>query len=148
VHRVAVPYEFLEDVATADIAFRAWGKDPEELFRAAVDATTNVMIEDLDSIRPSIARDIRLDNETLDMLLFDTLQQIIYFKDAENLLLRLEEARIEQSRSGYALRAVALGETLNPARHRQRVDVKAVTLHRFEVKRSENGWEAFVILDI
>ncbi|MBD0304867.1 MAG: archease, partial [Tolypothrix sp. T3-bin4] len=33
-----MPYEFLDDVATADIAFRAWGKDLEELFIAAGDA--------------------------------------------------------------------------------------------------------------
>ena len=25
-----MPYEFLEDMATADIAFRAWGQDLEE----------------------------------------------------------------------------------------------------------------------
>jgi len=45
-------YEFLEDVAIADIAFRAWGKDLEQLFLTAGDATINVMIENLDSIEP------------------------------------------------------------------------------------------------
>jgi len=29
-----MPYEFLEDVAIADIAFRAWGTNLEELFKA------------------------------------------------------------------------------------------------------------------
>ncbi len=28
------------------------------------------------------------------------------------------------------------------------VDVKAVTLHRFEVKQTETGWKASIILDI
>jgi len=28
------------------------------------------------------------------------------------------------------------------------VDVKAVTLHRFSVESADDGWEAFVILDI
>ncbi|RPJ05121.1 MAG: archease, partial [Deltaproteobacteria bacterium] len=27
-----MPFEFLEDIAIADIAFRAWGKDLEETF--------------------------------------------------------------------------------------------------------------------
>jgi len=29
-----------------------------------------------------------------------------------------------------------------------RVDVKAVTLHRFRVEQTEQGWEALVILEI
>ncbi|HEY9296088.1 MAG TPA: archease, partial [Phormidium sp.] len=51
-----MPYEFLEDVATADIAFHAWGKDLEELFIAAGDATLNVMIDNLDAIAQTETR--------------------------------------------------------------------------------------------
>jgi SHS2 domain-containing protein len=29
-----------------------------------------------------------------------------------------------------------------------RVDVKAVTLHRFSLTKTDHGWEAMVILDI
>ncbi|MFB3925099.1 MAG: archease [Syntrophales bacterium] len=46
------------------------------------------------------------------------------------------------------LKAIAEGEVLDPERHSQRVDVKAVTLHRFRLDRTEHGWEATVILDI
>ena len=42
-----MPYEYLEDVATADIAFRAWEPTLEGVFVAAADATMNVMVEDL-----------------------------------------------------------------------------------------------------
>jgi len=34
ISRNTMPYEFLEDVAIADIAFRAWGTNLEELFKA------------------------------------------------------------------------------------------------------------------
>ena len=44
-----------------------------------------------------------------------------------------------------ALHATAIGEQLDPQRHQMRVDVKAVTLHRFRVEQTEQGWEAFVI---
>jgi len=33
-------------------------------------------------------------------------------------------------------------------RHLFRADVKAVTLHRFRLEKSDEGWEAFVILDV
>jgi SHS2 domain-containing protein len=43
---------------------------------------------------------------------------------------------------------MACGEKLDPDRHHPRVDVKAVTLHRFSLQQGEHGWEASVILDI
>ena len=143
-----MPYEFLDDVATADIAFMAWGKDLRETFISAADATMNVMIEELDSIQPRERREWKLENDALDMLLFNLLQELIYYKDAERLMLRLNQVEIEEKEESYALEAVASGEHLDPDRHRQRVDVKAVTLHRFSLEKTERGWETMVILDI
>ena len=40
------------------------------------------------------------------------------------------------------------GEPIDPVRQRLRVDVKAVTLHRFKLEKNAGGWDAFVILDI
>ncbi|NTU48413.1 MAG: archease, partial [Syntrophobacteraceae bacterium] len=45
-----MPYEFLDDIATADVAFQAWGKTLEEMFVSACEATINVMVSDLASI--------------------------------------------------------------------------------------------------
>jgi SHS2 domain-containing protein len=143
-----MPYEFLEDVATADIAFRAWGRDLEETFVAAGDAVMNVMIEDLDTIQAHEERRLTLDNDALDMLLFDFLQELVYYKDAEQLMLRVLHVHIAQTDGRYQLEAVARGEQLDPHRHRTRVDVKAVTLHLFSLQQSAQGWEASVILDI
>ncbi len=78
-----MPYEFLPEAATADIAFRALGKSLEEVFTAAADATMNVMVENLDGIEFKETRVLRLENSALDLLLFDLLQELIYYKDAE-----------------------------------------------------------------
>ena len=143
-----MPYEFLEDVATADIAFHAWGKDLEELFIAAVDATINVMIDNLDAIALKETRTFTLENDELDMLLFNFLQEFVYYKDSELLLLRAQQVQIEEKNGEYHLSAVNQGETLDLERHEQRVDVKAVTLHRFQLEKTDDGWTAMVILDI
>jgi SHS2 domain-containing protein len=143
-----MPYEFLEEIATADIAFKAWGKDLSETFIAAAEATLNVMVEELDSIRPQEERQLKLKNEALDMLLFDLLQELIYFKDAEKLLLRISQLKIKEGKQGHFLEGIAQGEKIDPNRHRMRVDVKAVTLHRFQLEKKDQGWEALVILDI
>ena len=40
------------------------------------------------------------------------------------------------------------GEEIVPDRHDLIVDVKAVTLHRYRVEETPDGWESTVILDI
>ncbi len=141
-------YEFLEDLAIADIAFRARGSTLEAVFTAAADAVMNVMVESLDSIRPMEGRELKLENEALDMLLFDFLQDLIYYKDSEGLLLRVPSIKIRRPEGRYVLEAVALGEKLDLSRHRTRVDVKAVTLHEFYLREKDGDWEAQVVLDI
>ena len=143
-----MPYEFLEDVATAAIAFHAWGKDLEELFIAAGDATINVMIDILDAIALAETRTFSLENDELDMLLFNFLQEFIYYKDSELLLLRAQQVEISEKDGVHQLSAVTKGEKLDSDRHQQRVDGKAVTLHQFQLEKTDDGWTAMVILDI
>jgi SHS2 domain-containing protein len=143
-----MPYEFLEDVATADIAFTARGKTIEETFRASAEATLSVMVEKVDAVQPRERRMLRLENPQLDLLLFDFLQELIYYKDAEKLMLRVDQVKIQEEGGNFALRATARGETLDSERHLPRVDVKAVTLHQFKLEKTTKGWEALVILDI
>jgi SHS2 domain-containing protein len=143
-----MPYQYLEDVGTADIAFEATGRNLSELFTSAADATMNVMIDNLDAIEPGETRRIELKNDEIDMLLFDFLQELIYFKDAERLLLRVREMHVEKKEGAYSLKATTAGEPLDPARHQQRADVKAVTLHNFRVEKNEGSWKARVLLDI
>jgi SHS2 domain-containing protein len=115
---------------------------------AAADATMNVMIDNLDAIEPRETRHIELMNDKLDMLLFDFLQEFVYFKDAERLLLRVHEVSIHENDGKFSLNAKTAGEPLHAARHHQRADVKAVTLHNFSVEKQDDGWKARVLLDI
>ena len=143
-----MPFEFLEEIATADVAFEAWGETLEEMFISAAEATMNVMVADLEKIERRETRDIQVSSDAIDMLLFNLLQEIIFYKDAEQLLLRIQDAEIEHLNGLHSLRAVGWGERIDPGRHELIVDVKAVTLHRFKVEPTSRGWETFIILDI
>src|SRR5213592_2460128 len=57
-----MPYRYLEEIGTADIAFEATGRDLAELFSDAADATTNVMIDNIEAIQPRETRQIELSN--------------------------------------------------------------------------------------
>jgi SHS2 domain-containing protein len=143
-----MPHHYLEEIGTADIAFEATGCDLPELFAAAADATMNVMIDNLDAIESRETRQIELSSDKIDMLLFDFLQELIYFKDARRLLLRARETQIDHKDEEYLLKAKVAGEQLDDTRHQQRADVKAVTLHGFSVQKHDSGWRARVLLDI
>ena len=90
----------------------------------------------------------QLQAEAIDLLLFALLQELIFYKDAERLLLKLLEANIQEQNEGWVLTAVLGGEPIDPNRHELLVDIKAVTLHRFHVEPFKGGWKAFVILDV
>lgn len=143
-----MPYRYLEDIALADSAFEAWGGSMEELFASAADALINTMAGDLSTIRFRQYRHFRIQEERADMLLFQLLQELIYYKDAEQLLLRVRNIKIEGQEGGWKAYVEVAGETIDPQRHDLIVDVKAVTLHRLSVARTAEGWRATVTLDV
>jgi SHS2 domain-containing protein len=142
------PWRYRGDVAIADVAFEAWGATLEELFVAAADATTNTMAGDLEAIREKERRAIRLEEQDADLLLYRFLEELIYYKDVEGLLLRVPVVRIRSGDGALVLEAEARGEPLDPGRHRLQADVKAVTMHMLRVEQTTSGWEAFVVLDV
>jgi len=140
-------YEYLDEGVTADVTLRAEAGDLEALFTAAADATANLMVENLDEVKPATARSVELEADALDLLLFRFLGEMIFYKDAESLLTRAARVKIEAKNGGYRLRAELRGEPLDPSRHRLAADVKAVTLHGLRVEHTA-GWSATVTLDV
>ena len=134
-----MPYNYLQEIAIADVAFEAWDETPDKMFSAAADALMNVMVDDLSQIRHAESIDISLEHEEMDLLLFGFLNEFIFYKDARLLLLRVSSLTIHQIDNLFSLHASLYGEKLDPARHHLNVDVKAVTLHRFAVEQSEQG---------
>lgn len=143
-----MPYRYRDDSATSDAAFDVGAPTLEQLFIDAGDATLGVMIEEPAAVAPRQTRLLRAEAESLDLLLFQVLQELVYFKDAEQLLLRLGRVEIREGEDGFAAAVEARGEPIDSARHELLRDVKAVTLHRLRLERSGQGWEATVVLDI
>ena len=143
-----MPYEFLDDIATADVAFMASGQTQEEMFRAAADAFLNVMLPDIEKLEPEVTQTIHVQADDMEMLLFQYLQELIFLKDAGKLLLRVNRVDIQDQSNKFILEAQASGEPIDPDRHDLSVDIKAVTLHRFGIRQTNDGWEATVVLDI
>lgn len=142
-----MPFRFLEDIVTADVAFEATGETLEELFASAAEALEETQV-DTKQLANSEQRAIDLENKTLDKLLFDFLDELIYFKDTEGLAFADYTLKIEKTAEKYTLKGIIKGEKLDPERHELRTDVKAVTKHRFGIKKTKEGYKATVVLDI
>ncbi|NJD75531.1 MAG: archease [Candidatus Methanoperedens sp.] len=139
-------YRYRDDLATADAAFEAEGGTLEELFNDAAVAMFEIMV-DTGSVSPRVTKTIDLVNEDIDGLLFDWLSELVYLKDAEGVVFSRFDVKIKKNGS-YELNAVATGENINRNKHRLRSDVKAVTYHMFEVKKTGDVWSARVVLDL
>jgi SHS2 domain-containing protein len=144
-----MPYRFIEGLTVADIAFEARGKTLEALFASAGLAVTAAQLHDLRTIRKRESRSFDLTHQAIDMLLFNFLQELIYWKDIDLILFKSFDLSIRQEPDGsYRLIGTGQGESIDLSRHQLRVDVKAVTMHKFEVTSDADGWKATVVLDI
>jgi len=139
-------YEFTDDV-TSDLSFVARGATPEAVFAAAAEALLTATVEAPEAIAARERRSLALEEPDLELLLLRFLNELIYRRDAESLLLRPEQ--LEIMRDGSArLTAELVGEAVDAKRHALSTDVKAATAYALRVRETSNGWEANVTLDV
>ncbi|MFH1770419.1 MAG: archease [archaeon] len=134
-------FEYLEDVAIADLAFRADGKDMNELFENCALAVAET-IADTKTIEPKIVKKLSLESTDLEQLLFIFLSEITYFKDAELLFFSKFEVKIKDKK----LTAKMYGDKINSA-IKKRNDVKAITMHMLKIEKKDKYY-ATVVVDI
>ncbi len=138
-------YHFIDH--TADVLYKAQGATLAELFEQSGLALEDTQV-DINLIEEKESIEITGKNKTVDRLLFDFLDDLLFHKDADLLIFSRFEIRIEEKNGEYELYCKAFGEKLSHDKHDPKVDVKAITMHMFEVKEVEGGWQAQVLVDI
>lgn len=141
-------FELVEDLSMADVAFRAYGSSPGELFRSASLAVLSVLLENPLCVAASESVPLSLRNAHLDLLLFDFLNELIYRKDVDAVLLYATHAVVECAGSEWTLDARLTGERIDRGKHVFAVDIKAATMHRLSVENNNGLWVATVVLDV
>lgn len=137
-------FEFL-DITTADACFLAHGKDLNELFENSALAMFEVMVN-TKKIKPKVERRIEVKAEDMEGLLFQWLNELLFYYGAENLAFSKFEVKVDEK--NIKLRSKCLGEEIDPEKHEVKTEVKACTYHKMEVKKINSMWKAQVILDI
>lgn len=129
---------------TADIGLIVYGENLRTLFENAGEAFFD-LITDLKKVRQREERRAELKGESLERLMVDWLNELLYLHDVENLLFKKFEVKAVGEEG---LIAKIKGEAFDPERHIIKTGVKAVTYHQIQVQKEDGGWRARVIVDI
>jgi SHS2 domain-containing protein len=139
-------FKFFEH--TADTIFEGYGKTFEEAFANAALAMQEVMT-DTKKVRPAREEKIKAEGDDMKALLYDFLEKFLILKDAKNLVFsRISVVKIEETKGGYRLKALAKGEPFNSAKHTDKTVVKAVTYHGMEIGEKDKKKYVRVLVDI
>lgn len=138
-------YTFIDH--TADVAADLTGRTVEEVFTAAAQALTDT-ITDLSTVQPAVTQSVTLDAGSLEDLLVDWLNELLYRFEVRNVLVSDASVTLRQADARWRLDGSIRGEPFDPARHPSRVLVKSATYHGLKVTRSRDTWRARIVFDI
>ncbi len=114
---------------TADIGFYAYGNNLNEAFENAGLAMFNI-ISNTDNITPDKSITFEIESEDYVALLYDYLEEVLFYHEVEFMLFSEFEVQITDN---YSLKAVIKGEEINWDKHERNCEIKAITFHQMEV---------------
>jgi SHS2 domain-containing protein len=137
------PYELLEH--TADAKFRAYGSTREEAFANAVRAMTAIVVDPA-TIGTTQEFPISIKASSLQRLLFDLLDQILYLLDTEHFIpASAEGLKITEHEGMFHLTASLQGDDAK----KWPGNLKAVTYSEMIVEQQHDGrWLLQAVIDI
>jgi SHS2 domain-containing protein len=128
----------------ADLGVRGFGATPAAAFEQAAIALM-AAITDLTQVRSAETIDIRCNVPTLDILLVDWLNALVYEMAERRMIFGAFEVQIQNGR----LNGRAHGEPISRERHAPAVEVKGATFTELAVKEDQPGrWRAQCVVDV
>jgi SHS2 domain-containing protein len=132
-------YKFLEH--TADIKFKAYGKNLAELYENCVYAMCSVMHSG--KVVSKVKRKIEIKGKDLENLLYVFLEEFLFLIDSEGIFLSKID-RMKVDTKNFVVEAdVFFGDSPVLETH-----VKAVTYNDMFVKKEKGKWVAQIVLDV
>lgn len=131
---------------TADIGFTSYGNTLNEAFENAGLAIFNI-ISDTSSIDSEIEKSFEITSEDEVSLLYDYLEELLFYHEIDFMLFSDFSVNISKSDEGYNLKATIKGETIDWDKHERKSEIKAITFHMMDVKKTEH-YELRAIVDL
>ncbi len=125
-------YEYFE--ATADVGLKAYGKDLNEAFENAGLAIFNI-ISDTSGIDALKEIEFEVTSEDEVSLLYDYLEELLFYHEVEFMLFSEFHVEIDEN---LHLKAKIIGEEIDWDKHERKTEIKAITFHKMDVKRTSH----------
>lgn len=129
---------------TADLGIRVHAASLEALLADAGLGLFAVIAGDLGQVRPRAEERFAVAGTDPAWLLFDWLRELHAAFELRRMLFSGFDVAVDEA----GLQAIVRGERYDPARHSLAHEIKAVTQHELDVRRTPAGWEAFFIVDV
>ena len=139
-------FRFLDGIAPADAAFEATGHDLAEVFAAAARAVFAIIVN-LEQVRTVISRQVTLEAESQDELLYAWLSELVYLKDVHRELYSDFDVVISTDKT-LRLQATIRGDSVDNLAGLTLTDVKAITYHLLAIESTTSGLKATVVVDL
>lgn len=143
-------FEFL-DITTSDLGFKSYGKTLEELFVNSAKALFSIIC-DINMVPKNKSIEFSISGNP-EELLYDWLSKLLMLSDSEELFfseflvsLKRKNKEKDWKKDEFLLKARCLGDFANQAY--SRTEVKAITMFHFQLKRTKDGFEAIVVVDV
>lgn len=142
-------FRILDDIAVADVAFEAFGKNEKELFENAAFALFEIM-SNTKKLKKTKKFFIKLSSDSLERLMYDWLSELVFLKDTKSVVLGKFSVKVGEKKGKFFLQASVYGEAIDYENNRKvlRNDVKAITKHLFEIKKTKKGFSVLIVPDI
>jgi SHS2 domain-containing protein len=147
-----ISFEYLEH--TADVKFRAYGHTPEEMLSNAAAALFSAMIPP-GQVVAGESWQVELQGEDIEDLAYRWLSEVIFLFETESAVFSTFKVALQKNNEredrgqagGWRLSAEIGGERMDLRRHSFLCEVKAVTRHKFAIRKNDL-WCIQVVLDV
>ena len=137
-------FEFFEH--TADAKFRAYGENLCEAFSNAALALFSIMT-DISKVSPEIRKQFNVKSSTRQALLYDFLEELVYFIDTDAYIVcEVESIEIKKEAGYYFLTAKLIGDIAD--KYEVHTQIKAITYNDMLISEQPGFVMVQVVPDI
>jgi SHS2 domain-containing protein len=128
---------------TADVAVEASAATLGAVFAAVADGMAAAMCDDIPA--GGASHPVSVTAESMEALLFDYLDELIYERDVNEVLPVDNDGIVRETNEEWQFEGTYRGVPLSDVVAR---DLKAVTYSEMEITETDDGWRAYVVFDV
>lgn len=138
-------WQVKEDKNIADVMIEIFGKNEKELFQNLLTGFASI-ITNPKKLKEKEKFSFKMTAFTFEELVFNFVEELIYLKDTKAVIFKKGKFVFKKD-TKFNLEAVLWGEKISEALP-IKIDIKAITRHKFEVKKEKNKLKVIIVFDV